>query len=154
MGKLYYALSTPLSFEEAEKRILESEGVCRFRDYTHDPALSLEQFVQRFFNLSENLCTERVDGGLETNSNRNRSLVDIFRTCKYYYPDCTLRDVVAGMQKIDDLVSIYCADVHREVFRRTSGYVPQYMTHLYYPTTDLNEFGYHGIKKMYEALNK
>ena len=113
-----------LDIEEAEYIILTTEGTCKFGDYIHEKDLSLRDFIGRFFELSDSRRTLSESGNPECSAYRNRSIVDLFRTCKYYYPECTLRQVILGLkywvEEKNDIGGFFCYDIHRFIMRRRS----------------------------------
>jgi hypothetical protein len=121
--KLFHRPDYVLSLEEAEKRILESEGTCYFDGYVKEGCLSVIDFVANFFSLAQKHNTLHESGKYETGVFRNRSIVDVFRACKYYYPECTLADAIRGLKKLaenKDLAGFYCCDIHRFIMQRKS----------------------------------
>jgi hypothetical protein len=57
---------------------------------------SLEEFLVKFFsNWNINRDTIYVDDEtVQTEANKRRSLGDIYMICKYYYPNCTIKELL------------------------------------------------------------
>lgn len=75
--------------ENFAKDSLRMQGLLRKRKET------LEEFLIDFFNVHNNkrdtLFVETKE--VQTKPGKRRSIGDIYAICKYYYPDCTIREV-------------------------------------------------------------
>lgn len=86
-------------FEELEKKILEmdSRKLKLEKMWIKRPdGETLEDFLFKFFTIwNENRNTIYLDTGeVQTPPKKRRSLGDIYHICKYYYPKCTVSDVL------------------------------------------------------------
>lgn len=94
------------SLKEFEKDLLK-EGLLRLKPFFKKDirAMSLEDFVKNFlgdYNNSEDIETVFAETEEhQCSSDCRRSGGDIFRICKYYYPKCTLEQV---LKTLDNLV--------------------------------------------------
>lgn len=74
----------------ANPRAIRVQGLLKRRKET------LERFLIKFFtewNLEKNTIYVD-DSSIQTEAGRRRSLGDIYMICKYYYPDCTIEQIV------------------------------------------------------------
>ncbi len=63
-------------------------------------------------------------------------LRDIYKICKYYYPDCVLQDIVSYLYGSDSKIgSWYCSDVRKRVWWGTEN-------NLFYAPSSPDEYGY------------
>ena len=106
-----------LSGQISEERDIRIQGVLKKREET------LEEFLIKFFtkwNIEKN--TIYVDNEkIQTQSKRRRSLGDIYKICKYYYPRCTLRQVAVLLystlsKKVPGFRSSYCWTINKRVW--------------------------------------
>lgn len=107
-----------LSLSKAEHIILSEEGTSCFKDYTPPEDMSVEDFVEWFFTVQQKHATCSETGVVETGTNRNRSLVDIFRCARHYYPTATLEQCIRGLKRMREkkvLGGFHCDDIHRFV---------------------------------------
>lgn len=85
---------------------------------------TLQEFLVKFFtNWNVNRATLYVDNDeIQTGLNKRRSLGDIFMICKYYFPNCTLREVAKLLYiTLPDTIttgfrSSYCHTIHKRVW--------------------------------------
>lgn len=110
-------------FEELENKMLKLTPVRLAKFFKKNLPATLEEFLQKFFVTYNNEHpTIYVESKKEqTSVSRRRSLGDIFLICKYYYPECTLKDVVQILfvtfpAKIKDFRSSYCHTIKKRVF--------------------------------------
>lgn len=55
---------------------------------------SLKAIFDNIRNANESLATFYIKGGHHCNRKKIRSLDDYIRLCKYYFPNCTLKDIL------------------------------------------------------------
>lgn len=104
----------PLIFEGYESRIEE-----------FDPEkYSVEDMVERALELCKkyfSINSSSEEGNWETNPDRSRSSLDIWRHIKYYYPTITIFQVMNALyilgRERQEVGGLYCSDVGRRVFR-------------------------------------
>lgn len=85
---------------------------------------SLQEFLVRFFqewNLEKNTIYVD-DNAVQTAPNKRRSLGDIYMICKYYYPNCTLNEVLNLLYNVVPTVitrgyrTSYCFTINKRVW--------------------------------------
>lgn len=119
------------SLNEFEKDILK-EGLLRLKPFMKKNIknLDLEGFIKNFFkgyNLRIDTVSVESDT-LQTGMGKKRSGGDIFRICKYYYPKCTLENVMRSIDYLQAnglggdkyLKSQVCRQVWKRVYDTTS----------------------------------
>lgn len=79
-----------------EQKLLKTENLRLAKFFKKNLPDNLKAFLKEFFkNYNNEHPTIYVTSKSEqTSVGRRRSLGDIFKICKYYYPDCNLQDVV------------------------------------------------------------
>lgn len=84
-------------FETVERQILKTEKPIRLEKFMKKNLPStLKEFLINFFtkyNVERNTIFVD-DKQIQTPSGRRRSLGDIYMICKYYYPKCTMKEIV------------------------------------------------------------
>lgn len=82
----------------------------------------LDIFIKTFFtkwNLNRDTIYVNTKA-VQTEANKRRSLADIFMLCRYYYPECTLLDVIKVLyiKIVDtkDFRSSYCFKIQKRVW--------------------------------------
>lgn len=130
--------------EEIETKLL-SEGLLHLIDeYTGKKykcrCKTLKSFISSFFNYLNYYYVTYRDTEYYCDSDRNRSLGDVFRICKYYFPDCTLKEVTETVWN-SNINTLYCNDILKRVyFSNARG-----TTNLILNTDTRDEFGILGI---------
>lgn len=96
---------TRTSLKEFQKDLLQ-EGLLRLRPFYKKTlkGVSLEDFIKQFLNdhnCNDEIETIFVDSEeYQCDSGLRRSGGDIFRICKYYYPKCTLEEVLTILDRL------------------------------------------------------
>lgn len=92
----------------------------KLEKYTHDERLTLIDFIYLFFvKLNDKFSTvdPENDDYLICHSGRSRSLGDIYKICKYYYPTTTIEEVKELLLDFGtNLVGHFCNDIDRRVY--------------------------------------
>lgn len=114
------------SVEELERRIISSYTVpIRLKKTLKSSIqrLSTEEFLYRFFTkYNKERRTIFINGNLQTEVNRRRSLGDIFMICKYYFPNITLLEVIKLLYQIlpnkfeNGFRTSYCNQIQKRVW--------------------------------------
>lgn len=120
-------LKSTLNDKEAE--ILQREDLLAFGDgFKLEDEDNVEDFVYNVMvAYKDRFRTFRVDPNtndlilstVHTSTGRHRSLVDLFLLCRYYFPNCSLKDVIKGLyylQSIGILRYQTCSTVGRRVY--------------------------------------
>ncbi len=89
----------------------------------------LQSFLIKFFKTyneeKDTIYTD--DKTVQTTSGRRRSLGDIFKICKYYFPNCTLREVLVLLYRTlptvirDGFRTSYCTTIRKRVWYYDEG---------------------------------
>ncbi len=85
------------SFDEIEKLIrARNPRQIRLCPLIRKRKENLEEFLIKFFDVfNEELDTIYTDNrSVQTPAGKRRSLGDIYQICRYYYSDCTLKEVI------------------------------------------------------------
>lgn len=111
------------SFSEIQDQLDELPPL-RLRGVLKKRSETLEEFLVKFFNkFNDERVTIYVGNSHEqTSTGKRRSLADIYKICKYYYPKVTLEMVQKALVKImkDKSVprfrSSYCHTINKRVW--------------------------------------
>jgi hypothetical protein len=83
---------------------------------------SLESFLTNFLRVyNKKYITTYINGHVQCNSGKRRSLGDIYMICKNYYPECTLHEVIGLLYvvlpaQMKDLGVIRCETIEKKVW--------------------------------------
>lgn len=130
------------SVEEKEAYILANCVLLSIQNYTlteYDDCL--EDFIHNFLAVyNRQYKTITVDNKQEqTRAGAHRSLIDIFMICKYYFPSCTLKNVIKGLYALNNsLCSQICNTINRRVYELEITQGRLWRSHL----EDIDEFNY------------
>lgn len=125
--------------ETYAKDPLRIRGLLKKRNET------LEEFLIKFFNNynnnKETLFVETKE--VQTPPGKRRSIGDIYAICKYYYPTCTIRDVVNIVYnvlptEVPRFRSSLCSQIKKRVFYQGAEDQQSAM----YNTSNPDEFGF------------
>jgi hypothetical protein len=150
-----------MSCEEIEDKIRQSEGLCYLVNLTGPYILPgdllLPEFLYNLFRLTQQYVTRNaVSHDIETVQGKWRSVVDNYRLCKYYYPDCRFRDIVEiylRWYSADRLGGHYCNDICRTIFGHFDIVGSGWMIRV--NSTNIGrEFGYYGLSEFFNGLLK
>lgn len=114
---------TPLRFEGYESPANEAKDS------------PLKKIIERCIDLTTDYRSIDQYDDVETREDADRSVLDIWRHIRYYYPNISLLSVMRNMHKVTGLVGHYCPTIKRQVFN-TKKNRPEY-----YFFDDMNEFG-------------
>lgn len=116
-------------FKEIEDRILTIKDIRLAKFFKRDLPKTVKEFLINFFTkYNNNHPTIYVDSkDVQATVGRRRSLGDLYKICKYYYPNVTLTEVVKLLFK--DLQihfktgfrHSYCTTIHKRVFYYDNG---------------------------------
>lgn len=120
--------------EFIEKKLLK-DGVYRFLGLDKlSNEINLEQFLKEYFkNMNNSFPTVDSKNNRICDAQKLRSLGDIYRICKYYYPNVTLEQVGSILnkrrvnphytkEKIPFSPSWICGTIKRRVYFVSTGY--------------------------------
>lgn len=118
-------------------------------DYFYGSMFSTKKEFIREFILKYNSNYDTFAGEyIQCAKNRRRSLGDIYLITKYYYPNCTIEDVIKELIHLLNTKKIagsYCSTIHKYVFHNQSdAYIKESKTE--YP----NNIRWEEIVKVYE----
>lgn len=115
-------------FEDLENKILKAEPIRLAKFFKKNLPETLEEFLKNFFTTynNEHATIYVANKSEQTSTNRRRSLGDVFLICKYYYPTCTLQEVVkflfkAFPGKFKGFRSSFCNTIKKRVFYYAEG---------------------------------
>ncbi|MFA9239458.1 MAG: hypothetical protein ACEQSQ_06155 [Candidatus Paceibacteria bacterium] len=128
-----------------ESKLLKEKDLRLLNFYKKDLPPTLQEFLKKFFEeYNNNFNTIYVESKKEqTSIGRRRSLGDIYKICKYYYPSCNLRDVIQILYTTlpkafkTGFRTSFCNTIKKRVFYYESG-----SPNGIYNTNNLDEFGY------------
>ena len=111
------------------------------KGYKHDNSLTVKGFVEKFLNeLNESHDTLFKNGHVQTPANCHRSLGDIHKICKSYYPEVELEYVKNVLLSFgDDLVGHRCGGIGKRIFELRTN--PKYAQWHQLGTDQVDEFG-------------
>lgn len=119
-------------FEKAEKKLF-AMSLLRFKGLFKKHALKggLQSFLSQFFRRNDEYNTIYVASGKQQSNlsgdtiGSSRSIIDIYRITRYYFPNVKLIDILAYLYKEakDKCISTHvCSDVRRRVYEQGVGY--------------------------------
>ena len=96
---------------------LDSKSKLRLSGYQHNPDMPYSEFIQKLLAEYNKQCpTYDVDTAeLQCQSARNRSLEDIYRIVKNYYPNLRLRTIYTTL--LENSGSMICSSIKRRTYR-------------------------------------
>jgi hypothetical protein len=114
------------SLKNFEKDLI-SQGLLRIRSTSKKSAreinLPLKLFVYNLLVTAE-ASYDSKSGRQQTTGGKRRSAGDIFRICKYYYPECTLKEVILTLNELTyeqfdkrNVISSICSTINKRVYR-------------------------------------
>lgn len=117
----------------------------RFPGLVRNRPETLREFIIRFFNEWNNdkNTIYKDNREVQTEAGRRRSLGDIFMICRYYYQNCTLREVVEILYRgnlqndIEGFRTSYCSIIHKRVW-----YSNPELGYGIYNSNAIDEFGF------------
>lgn len=117
--------TTRVSFADVEATINRNNPrAIRIQGLLRRRRESLQEFLIRFFqewNLEKNTIYVD-DSAVQTAPNKRRSLGDIYMICKYYYPNCTLNEVLNLLYNVIPTIitrgyrTSYCFTINKRVW--------------------------------------
>lgn len=134
-------------FETLEAKILNSYNrpIRLSKFFKKNLPKTLEEFLINFYKeYNKNHQTIFVDDKtVQTDVNKRRSLGDIFIICKYYYPTCTLKEVINTLYNVlpvkitNGYRQSFCSTIKKRVFY----YQPETYTENYMQQGRDDEYG-------------
>ena len=117
---------THSSLKRFEEELLEN-GLLRIGTIKKEVAttMSIENFIVKFLKEWNNYHgTYNVDTNRrQTSSGRRRSSGDIFRICKYYYPNCRFKKIIKLVSSLPynhGIDTMICSTINKRVFFRST----------------------------------
>lgn len=112
------------------------------REYIKSHHYDVNEFLQYFFTVYNHECgtfTNKSKSRMHCDQGRRRSLLDLYRICKYYYPLTSIKQVKEALWNLPFGINVFiCPDIRRRVHRRE---LPaQYQCSITYNNAD--EFGW------------
>lgn len=79
---------------------------------------SIQSMIERALDLSYRYNSINIRTGLvETYGGRYRSIIDIWRHIRYYYPRISIFEVMRNVKMVDGLIGHYCPNIRRYVMQ-------------------------------------
>lgn len=130
------SISNTPELQAIEDQIVKSDYISKLKleRYNHDATMNLEQFLVNFLrnaNIAYNTVysTGTREGQIQTTHGRRRSLGDIFKICRAYYPECTLADVANILYKkhsttgsLSFVGTLRCGQINKRVWWNNGQY--------------------------------
>lgn len=116
-------------FAELEAKILKVADIRLEKTLKKSLPTTLKDFLVKFFKVynDEKNTIYVSNKTTQTTAGRRRSLGDIYKLCKYYFPDCTLREVVVLLYTTlpatirDGFRTSYCTTIKKRVWYYEEG---------------------------------
>jgi len=116
-------------FTTLEAKIVATRDIRLEKTLKASIPTTLQEFLVKFFKTyNEEKNTIYVDDKtVQTTMGRRRSLGDIFKICKYYFPTCTLQEVLVLLYKTlpslitDGFRQSYCSIIRKKVWYYEEG---------------------------------
>ena len=104
------------------RKQLEDQGLLHLASYRHNKNLSLEDWLRKFINeLNYKKNTLDTDGDVDTPSGKRRSIGDIYRIAKTYYPDISFKELCVNLFAIrTEFNDSFCSSIYKHVFYKKS----------------------------------
>lgn len=106
--------------EQIEKKLKNRHNLT-LKGYVHNKELSLEDFVEKLLlSLVFKHTTLYKGGGTQTPKAKHRSLGDIYKICKSYYPECSLHNLLSILwclcfnERVIDIM--YCGGIEKMTY--------------------------------------
>jgi hypothetical protein len=128
------------SFYDIEQWLLK-KGLLRMENELSTD-LSLYEFIKHFLSTYWRYCTIYVRNGRPQQTGSARSIGDIYRVCKYYFPKVSLVEVYNVMIRLikeKRISSNICGTVHKRVYESHTDSLPS--TYNSFSGASTDEFG-------------
>lgn len=124
-------------------------SLLKLKGYKHKN-IPIKSFIEWFLRDGHTYASLYLNNKLQCPRRHHRSLGDIFRICKYYYPAANFIEVRRLVLKSKGLAGHYCGDINRRIY----GISPRWKR---YAIGRYDEFGfpiyyYDGRKKIKELF--
>ena len=93
----------------------------KLKNYKHKP-MSLKQWLDWFLRSNRRYATLYLNNKLQCPKGKDRSLGDIFRIAKYYYPSCSFIEVRRLILKNRNMAGHYCRNINRRIYAILPGW--------------------------------
>lgn len=93
------------------------------KNYINEKYCSATEFLPYFFKVYNDNCNTVIGdkNKVVCTPNRRRSLLDLYRICKFYFPDTTIKEIKEALWYMPVTISSFiCHDIMRRVHRATS----------------------------------
>lgn len=114
----------PLKLVKVVDILRDYNGIEHFtiqRDTIRSLHYNVSEFLQYYITLYSHECNtiNSKTNKPQCDYGRRRSLVDLYRVCKYYYPLTTLKEVKEALWTLPFGINVFiCPDIRRRVHRR------------------------------------
>lgn len=104
------------TYKEVESELDKLEKL-RFEGSPGIKSKSVKDFLlKEFFVLNKQCKTLTENNKVDCEGNKDRSLVDIYRLCRAYFPKCGLKDIRETLLESNDVATLVCGQVQRRVY--------------------------------------
>ena len=151
-----------LTAEQAEERILNSEGTAYLAANKTNFSLFLETYPtpDLFVIDLKTICQSNwtynsFTNEQETGPHKSRSIIDVFRITKFYYPDFKLRqlfELLFSWYKKGTMDYLYCPDIKRSIANFSESPTNWRKYENRYWDNMGKEFGYYGVEDMFKGV--
>ena len=96
----------------------EEQGLLHLANYRHNSSLTIEQWLRKFLNeLNYEKDTLNANEEIDTSAGRRRSLGDIYRIARTYYPKLKLKELASTLYSIrNEFHYSFCNTIKKQVF--------------------------------------
>lgn len=149
--------------KENEQYHLSEDAFKLEKEVPSENLSSLKEFIKWFIDSANAYGS---NGTIYVHNNEsqcrpgaNRSTGDIFILCRYYFPDCTLEDVIFHLVELNEtklIETLHCGDIDKRVWYRTTSTTREYVTsdydrsNSYRINKQTNGLSYNELKQFYE----
>jgi hypothetical protein len=96
----------------------EEQGLLHLAHYRHNSSLTIEQWLKKFLNeLNYEKDTLNAEEEIDTYAGKRRSLGDIYRIARTYYPKLKLKELASTLYSIrNEFHYSLCNTIKKQVF--------------------------------------
>lgn len=116
------------SFSKIKEHILSQGSLLKFEGISKNdlPEKNIDDFMSRFFYYNAKYRTVyAANGAGQTPANKRRSVADIYRIVRYYFPNASLTKLYKRLTQLvkDNVISsAFCEVIGKRVYRKRDGY--------------------------------
>jgi hypothetical protein len=112
---------TDEEIQKLEEKILQNPllKIQNFEIYDLPKGEATEESIRLLLNQTNYRYTIKLDGCIQCNLRKNRSLGDLFCIARYYYPTISLkrfREILNNLINTERLAILYCGTIEKRVY--------------------------------------